>query len=221
LNRPDRLDTNVDHYQVLGVSRADGTASIRKAYLELARQHHPDRQRLRGGAGSAGVRVLMHEVNEAWRVLGNAELRRRYDGARRESVQSSDRVAAVSTTFRPVSSQNTSFKVGSRGVAAAVQYGPWAIGLVVLIAVFVFTAYAATSGDEPGAVQLDRWVVEGECITLFGPGNFAQAACDGPNDGVVVELRSDEACRRTDARAFEPRARAVVICLVDSAEAAG
>ncbi|NOX31735.1 MAG: hypothetical protein GXP35_17075, partial [Actinobacteria bacterium] len=109
----------------------------------------------------------------------------------------------------------------SPGVAAAVQYGPWAIGLVVLIAVFVFTAYAATSGDEPDAIQLDRWVVEGECIALFGPGNFAQAACDGPNDGVVVELRSDEACRRADARVFEPRARAVVICLVDSSEAAG
>lgn len=58
------------HYDVLGV-RPDATpAELRRAYLERARQHHPDA----GGRAEA-----MTAVNEAWAVLSDPVRRRVYD----------------------------------------------------------------------------------------------------------------------------------------------
>jgi curved DNA-binding protein CbpA len=61
----------VDHYDVLGVTRDADPAAVRRAYLDLARRHHPDRD---GGDPDA-----MRAVNEAWATLGDPVKRRRYD----------------------------------------------------------------------------------------------------------------------------------------------
>ncbi len=66
------------HYEVLGTDRSASTAEIRRAYLELARRHHPD------AVGGSDRDMQAHEdamraVNEAWRVLGDADRRARYD----------------------------------------------------------------------------------------------------------------------------------------------
>ena len=60
-----------DYYKVLGVSRDADTATIRKAYRKATLKSHPDKE---GGSESA-----MAAVNEAWEVLGNPELRARFD----------------------------------------------------------------------------------------------------------------------------------------------
>ena len=44
--------------------------TIKKAYRRLAREHHPDK---------GGSQEKMAEINEAFGVLGDAELRARYD----------------------------------------------------------------------------------------------------------------------------------------------
>lgn len=59
------------HYEVLGVPPGATAAELRRAYLELARRHHPD---LDGGSAEQ-----MRAVNEAWATLGDADRRRRYD----------------------------------------------------------------------------------------------------------------------------------------------
>ena len=62
-----------DYYSVLG---ADGDATreeIERRYKRLARRHHPDR---------GGDEEEMKALNEAWRVLGDAEARRAYDAGR-------------------------------------------------------------------------------------------------------------------------------------------
>jgi hypothetical protein len=61
----------VGHYDVLGVPRDASAADVRRAYLALARRHHPDRV----GGSHERMRVL----NEAWAVLGDPALRRVYD----------------------------------------------------------------------------------------------------------------------------------------------
>jgi hypothetical protein len=58
-------------YDVLGVRPDASAAELRRAYLELARQHHPDR------AGGSPER--MRALNEAWETLRDPERRRRYD----------------------------------------------------------------------------------------------------------------------------------------------
>lgn len=59
------------HYDVLGVARTASAAEVRRAYLELARRHHPDRV--------GGSHEQMRVINEAWAVLGDPVLRQGYD----------------------------------------------------------------------------------------------------------------------------------------------
>jgi hypothetical protein len=61
------------HYDVLGVDDTADDATIRRAYLDLARMVHPD-----ADGGDADAMVVL---NEAWAVLGDPEARARYDAA--------------------------------------------------------------------------------------------------------------------------------------------
>jgi curved DNA-binding protein CbpA len=62
---------SVDHYAVLGVPREASAEEIRDAFRRAAAEAHPDRD---GGSHDA-----MAAVNEAHRVLGDVNLRKRYD----------------------------------------------------------------------------------------------------------------------------------------------
>ena len=59
------------HYDVLGVPRDASPAEVRRAYLALARRHHPDRV--------GGSHERMRALNEAWATLGDPQLRSSYD----------------------------------------------------------------------------------------------------------------------------------------------
>jgi hypothetical protein len=60
----------VQHYDVLGVRPDASAAELRRAYLDRARQHHPD---------AGGRPEAMTAVNEAWAVLSDPVRRRVYD----------------------------------------------------------------------------------------------------------------------------------------------
>lgn len=76
-----------DHYATLGAGRDEARAEIERRYKRLARLHHPDR---------GGDEEEMKALNEAWRVLGNADSRRVYDSGR-------VRAREVYRAHRPVS----------------------------------------------------------------------------------------------------------------------
>ena len=65
-----KLQNTKDYYKVLGVARDADARTIKKAYRTLARKNHPDK---------GGSQKKMAEINEAFGVLGNDELRQRYD----------------------------------------------------------------------------------------------------------------------------------------------
>lgn len=56
---------------MLGVAPAASTAEVRRAYLALARVHHPDR--------TGGNATQMRAVNEAWATLSDPGRRALYD----------------------------------------------------------------------------------------------------------------------------------------------
>ena len=72
---------NGDPYQVLGVANGSGQAEIRRAYLALARRHHPDAHTGDGPVARARAEARMREINDAWALLSDPERRRRYDAS--------------------------------------------------------------------------------------------------------------------------------------------
>jgi curved DNA-binding protein len=62
-----------DFYEVLGVSRDADPADIQRAYRRLARQNHPDVNK------DSAAEERFKEIAEAYDVLSDPELRRRYD----------------------------------------------------------------------------------------------------------------------------------------------
>jgi len=65
-----KLSKTKDYYKVLGVSRSADHKEIQKAYRAKAREHHPDK---------GGKPEKMAEINEAFGVLKDPELRARFD----------------------------------------------------------------------------------------------------------------------------------------------
>ncbi len=73
--RKEWLET--DYYAVLGVKSDASAKEIKQAYRKLAQQYHPDTN-----AGDDAAETRFKEVNEAYEVLGDAEVRKEYDHAR-------------------------------------------------------------------------------------------------------------------------------------------
>uniref|UniRef100_E6Q5D4 Chaperone Hsp40, co-chaperone with DnaK n=1 Tax=mine drainage metagenome TaxID=410659 RepID=E6Q5D4_9ZZZZ len=65
---------SVDYYEVLGVARDAAPEAIKRAYRQLARQHHPD-----VASDKANAETRFKEINEAYEVLSNPEKRAHYD----------------------------------------------------------------------------------------------------------------------------------------------
>jgi curved DNA-binding protein len=63
-----------DYYKILGVDRKAGEEDIRKAYRDLAKQHHPDRN-----PENKQAEERFKEINEAYQVLSDTTKRSHYD----------------------------------------------------------------------------------------------------------------------------------------------
>lgn len=67
-----------DYYDILGVSESASQDEIRKAYLKLAQQYHPDKT-----GGDKAAEDKLKEINAAYDTLKNAKKRKDYDESRR------------------------------------------------------------------------------------------------------------------------------------------
>lgn len=64
-----------DYYQILNISHDADIGEIKKAFRRLAFEYHPDRN----PENTKVAEEKFKEINEAYEVLGNDEMRWRYD----------------------------------------------------------------------------------------------------------------------------------------------
>ncbi|KAL4959984.1 DnaJ and TPR domain protein [Aspergillus stella-maris] len=67
-----------DYYKVLGVARDADERTIKRAYRQLTKQHHPDKAHSQG-VTKEDAEKKMAGINEAYEVLSDPELRTQYD----------------------------------------------------------------------------------------------------------------------------------------------
>jgi DnaJ-class molecular chaperone len=65
-----------DYYKVLGIDKNASEEDVKKAYRKLAREHHPD---VVSEKDKEAAEKRFKEINEAYRVLSDAEKRKMYD----------------------------------------------------------------------------------------------------------------------------------------------
>jgi len=69
----------LDPYEVLGVPQAASDEDVRRAYLRLARAHHPDYFVDAPAGDRAAAEQRMRAINEAWAILRDPSRRRAFD----------------------------------------------------------------------------------------------------------------------------------------------
>lgn len=74
----DSLD-RLDYYKLLGVDQNSGVTDIRNAFLAIAAQFHPDRNRNADETVQKALYDIFKRLNEAYRVLCDPEKREAYN----------------------------------------------------------------------------------------------------------------------------------------------
>ena len=70
------MSNSKDYYELLGVSKNASDSDIKKAYRNLAREHHPDMVK---DSDKAASEKKFKEINEAYQVLSDPQKRKQYD----------------------------------------------------------------------------------------------------------------------------------------------
>lgn len=64
----------INHYQLLGIPEGADSKQVKTAYRSMAKRFHPDANR-----GSEAAAELFRQLNEAYRILSDENLRKAYD----------------------------------------------------------------------------------------------------------------------------------------------
>lgn len=98
--------TKTGYYDILGVTPTATQAQVKTAYYKQSFLYHPDRN-----AGSDEANDRFSEINEAYTVLGNKALRRKYD---RGLLSQSDLVATTRPSGKDATGSSGKRQAGSR-----------------------------------------------------------------------------------------------------------
>ena len=211
------------HYEVLGISPLASTDEVRKAYLRRARLLHPDLAQGLPPERSAQMARAMQDVNEAWRVLrvptsraayddrvaGRATVTPRPNGARPAGWGDAQPVGWGDVDLDPTPYHQRPAGMIDPGVSI-VRSLPWIAALVVLGAIFVFTAFAGGAGEDNRRSSSD---LVGKCVQSQQGVGVVEVACESRNEGRVDLVVNRQSQCPTDAIARSVPGEGTWVCL--------
>jgi len=153
-------DEGPDLYRVLQVDPAADPDVIQAAYRVLARKHHPD---------LVGDEQAMKALNAAWEILGDPELRARYDQDRGEATaRATKRRAGTALSPKPYLRQHAGPPPGnpSGPVVGFGRYEGWSLGEIVRVdREFLEWLRTVPSGPVVGFGRYEGWSL-GEIVRV-------------------------------------------------------
>ncbi|MGB5756798.1 MAG: J domain-containing protein [Acidimicrobiales bacterium] len=198
------------HYDILGVDRRAEHDQIRRAYLSAARRWHPDRHSGEPAEEAEKAERAMRRVNQAWSVLGDKVSREAYDrqliphdgrypgstGA--NGVRTDDGVTRIDPrlldpAFLAARRESQLDEISSRS-SLILRAAPVLAVLGLLVAIFVFTAYARNSVDRttastvPGP-NLGAGIAANDCVVVTSGPALLEVPCTANADGRVFGAR--------------------------------
>lgn len=114
---------------------------LREAYRDQALRQHPDRQGGSDSAVAAAAEARMQVVNAAWQVLGDPATRAAYDAELARANRDPSPITPLEEWDGPVADEEWP---SERPTSALAQLLPLLLLVAILLAIFVFTAYAKT-----------------------------------------------------------------------------
>lgn len=157
-----------DYYQTLGVSRDADKDEIKRAYRRLARKYHPDVNR------EPGAEEKFKEINRAYEVLSEPEVRSRYDRFGEAGVNP-----------------------GAAG-ASGYEYGD--MGGFADIFESIFNGFGGGGVGGPGATRRRNGPVRGDDLRLDLKLGFREAVFGGEKQIRIPHLETCQVCSGSGAK---------------------
>ena len=155
-----------DYYQILGVSRDADKEEIKRAYRRLARKYHPDVNK------ESGAEEKFKEINRAYEVLSEPEIRSRYDRFGEAGVSS------------------------GAGGASGFEYGD--MGGFADIFESIFSGFGGVGG--PGTSRRRNGPVRGDDLRLDLKLEFREAVFGGEKQIRIPHLETCQVCNGNGAK---------------------
>jgi hypothetical protein len=172
----------------------------------------------------------MRQVNEAWRVLSDAERRRFYDLSLADGAITTKPGVTTSadgiTRIDPRLLDREFLDARRRSQIADVEYRnswmlralPLAAFVILAIGMIIFTAYARNG---PGVVipttttfrGPDIGINAGECVRRLPDAGLLQVPCDGPYDGVLIAVTQPGVACPSGTKLTQPVRDGLTACL--------
>ena len=158
-----------DYYDILGVSRDADKEEIKKAYRRLARKYHPDVNK------EAGADERFKEINRAYEVLSEPEMRARYDRFGEAGVSS-----------------------GAAGAAGFQDFGDFG-GFAADIFESFFSGFGGGMGTQTASRK--RGPTRGEDLRLDPSLDFREAVFGGEKE---IKINHSETCNTCSGSGAKP-----------------
>ena len=197
------------HYEVVGSSPGATAEQVRRAYLDRARQLHPDQFVGLPAAERAKAERRMQDLNAAWTVLSDVQARRAYDAelfamgargtapivrGRSDTWKPFDPARPIPPRPKPGPVVADQREMEITGAARLLRAGPL-LALFAALAAIIVIATIATGGGDGGPVrsapEVEPTGVPVACLDLA---SSSPVPCGGHHAVVWSIVAASDAC---------------------------